>query len=216
MEIWLDTIKSETVLRAHATGLLTGITTNPSIVSSATVPLKKLLHHFLEIQKGPVAAQVVEETVEQMENEAQVLTALSKRVLVKIPCNEVGFKCMHRLQTKQIPFLATAVFTPLQALAALKLGAHYIAPYIGRIQDQGENPWHVLERILKAKQRYGYSGKIMAAGVRTVQDVESCLDVGVCAVTVRASIFEELMQEHPGVTHALKTFKTDWEKYALR
>jgi transaldolase len=213
MEIWLDSIHLETVTRAKSTGLLTGVTTNPSLVSAATSPLETLLNQLLELQSGPVAIQLMEESAPAMVKEAQSYFKKDARLLVKIPAHEEGWKCMQRLHQLHIPFLATAVFTPLQAVMALQLGAAYVALYVGRIQDGGNDPWAFLETILKAKSTYAYPGKIMAAGLRTLADAEKSLAVGVSAVTLRAPLFNELMQEHPGVTHALKTFKADWEKY---
>jgi len=205
MEIWLDTCDEDFIRRHSSLGVIEGVTTNPTIIRGQD--LKKLIPLLLEAQSGWVAVQVHSGSAQAMFNQAENLAAISSRILVKVPTHTEGLKCMGQLAQKQIPFLATAIFTPTQALLAFKTGATYLAPYIGRIEDEKKDPWTTLEAIQGLKNRYGYKSKILSASLRTPEAIERCAHLGLDAVTVRPALFEEWLTPPSGLVQSLKKWQ---------
>lgn len=212
MELWLDTHSLESIHRAKAMGILHGVTTNPSIVAASGRPLQDLLNDLLQLQTGPVAVQVIAADTQAMIKQAHALWQFSPRLIIKVPVTEAGLACMHALTQDAIPVMATAIFEPQQALLACKVGAAYLAPYIGRIRDQGTDPWLVLKEILNIKQNYAYPCKILGAGFRAKEDFTTCAALGVCAATIPEKIFQLLFLPSVGLTKALNDFTNDWQK----
>lgn len=205
MEIWLDTCDVD-FIRAHAAlGLIEGVTTNPTLMRGHD--LKQLIPQLLNAQSGWVAVQVPSGSAQEMLTQAESLASLSPRILVKVPTHTEGLKCMGQLAQKQIPFLATALFTTTQALLAFKTGATYLAPYVGRIEDEKKDPWTTLEAIQGLKIKYGFKGKILAASLRTPEAIERCAHLGLDAVTVRPTLFEEWLTPPPGLLKSLQEWQ---------
>lgn len=212
MELWLDTHSLESIRRAQAMGILHGVTTNPSIVAASGRPLHDLLLDLLHLQRGPVAVQVIAANAPDMIQQARTLSQLSPRLIIKVPVTEAGLACLYALSLEAIPSMATAIFEPQQALLACKAGAAYLAPYIGRIRDQGTDPWQVLKEIIDIKRHYAYSCKILGAGLRSKEDFTTCATMGVCATTLPEKVFQPLFHPSSGLTKALSDFTLDWQR----
>ena len=129
MEIWLDTADLKTLEQAKQMGILFGITTNPSIVAKSQWGMEELLEKLLQMQKGPVTAQVTADQAPAMIQQGEALFRFSNRMVIKVPVTAEGLKAIHALTEKKIPVMATAVFDPNQVLLAASAGAQYIAPY---------------------------------------------------------------------------------------
>ena len=188
------------------------MTTNPSIVAACGQPLHDLVKEILAMQQGPLAVQVIASDTKGMLQQAHALWNYSKRLIIKVPVTEAGLACMHQLKQSGIPIMATAVFEPQQALLAFKVGARYLAPYIGRIRDQGHDPRTVLEQIRQIKHHYTFDCKILGAGLRTQDDVTLCATLGLCAVTLPEKVFNPLFQPSEGLNKALTDFNKDWQR----
>lgn len=212
MEIWLDTSNVDFVSHASDLRILDGVTTNPSILALSSFSPEELIEKLLDAQKGMVAVQVLSDDVEEMCNEGRMLSAISKRILVKVPATKNGLRAIYALQSEGIPTLATAIFEPQQALLAFKAGASYLAPYLGRIADTGKNPLQVLSQMHSMKLRYGFKGKIMAASIRELPTAINCIEMGICAMTLYDKIFEAFVQDCEPTLQALEKFKEDWSK----
>lgn len=202
MEIWLDTCDVDYLRKIVPSGLIEGVTTNPSIVRGHD--LQVLIPEILQAQKGKLCIQV---NTTDFLAQATALSSISERILVKIPTHSEGLKCMQQLAESNIPFLATGIFTAAQALLAFKAGASYLAPYLGRILDEGDDPWSVLRSIQEIKRAYDYHGKVLAASLRSTNDVKKCAEMGLDAVTLRPSLFDEWLTPPTGLTKALQ----EWE-----
>lgn len=211
MEIWLDTTDESIITDAAERGILHGVTTNPTIVSQSGLSLEDLLERLLDIQDGPVAAQVVADTPEEIIRQAEMLTAHSPRVIVKVPVCEHGLKTIYRLTQSRIPVMATAVFNAEKALLALKAGAHYIAPYIGRMEDSGADASASLQLMQKICDNYAFEGKIIAAGIRSRHFVLFCAEHGIPAITINETIYSELIAEDKRTAEAVNQFHKDWQ-----
>jgi transaldolase len=212
MEIWLDSTDFETILEAVEMGILHGVTTNPSIIARSGLKPEDALKKLLDVQPGPVTMQVLGKTAEKMVEEAKKFHAFSKRIMVKIPSTKEGFKAMKVLSSLKIPVMATAVYTPLQALMAGTAGAEYIAFYLSRIADSGVDSIHVLNRIQDLKKHYHYPVKFLAASIRFYQQIEKCLENGIHAITIDEKLFRELAKDHPLTLERLESFERDWQK----
>lgn len=212
MEIWLDTINIPSVKKAKSLGILNGVTTNPSLLSGAKSPLKEVLIELLTHQEGPITAQVVASDCDEIVKQALALVEISRRIIVKIPFSVEGLKAIDILSHQGIVTMATVIFTPQQALLAAKAGAQYIAPYLGRMEANGIDPWNTLETMLKIYKNYEFSTKILAASIRDVSQVIRCAEMGVHAVTLKDQVFEQLLETDPMTHQGISQFAVDWEK----
>lgn len=194
MEIWLDTCDESYIHSISPLGILEGVTTNPTILRGQSIQF--ILPALLKAQPGKVALQVTDADAESMFNQALQFHLISPRILIKVPTHTEGLKCMHRLAEKKIPFLATAIFTPLQSLLAFKVGAAYLAPYVGRAQDIGVDPLYLLKSMQSIKNVYGFKGKVLAASLRSLTLVETCSELGIEAVTLRPALLEEWLMSY--------------------
>lgn len=212
MEIWLDTSNVELILQAKELGILQGVTTNPTILSLSKISPEELINKLLKAQNGLVAVQALSNNVKEICSEAKALSAVSNRILVKIPVTKNGLGAIYALKQEGIPTLATTIFEPRQALLAFKAGASYLAPYLGRIADTGKNPLQVLSEMQSMKNHYGFGGKIMGAGIRDLNTALNCVEIGICAMTLSEKVFNEFLDDYEPTLHALEKFSEDWSK----
>lgn len=212
MEIWLDTINFTLIKRAKEMGLLHGVTTNPSILATSKKSPEDTLDTIVELQSGPVTIQVTEETHEKMIDQAKVFCDLSDQVIVKVPVTEEGLITIAHLNHLEIPTMATVIFTPMQALLAAQAGASYLAPYLSRIEDAGKDGIETLKIMVELMERYKFETKVLAASIRSVEQIAQCSKIGVHAITVKEEIFETLTETHPLTLESAKRFSADWKK----
>lgn len=210
MEIWLDTLNQQLITDAVNRGVLHGVTTNPTIVGKSQKTLDDVVEMLLDAQDGPIAVQVVADNPEEMIRQAEILTSHSPRVIVKVPVSNQGLLAIHTLTSKRIPVMATAVFDPLQALLALKAGAHYIAVYTGRIEERGVNPKATLSVIQQMIDNCASDTKIIAAGVKSKDFILFCIEQHIAAITLNDTVYKDLILDHPGTTDAIEKFDHDW------
>jgi transaldolase len=210
MELWLDTSNVNLVTNANGFGILQGVTTNPTILTQSKMCPQDLIYKLLEAQKGLVAIQVLAHNEEEICDQAKVLSAISDRILVKIPVTQNGIRAISALSQEGVLTLATAIFTLQQALLAFKAGASYLAPYLGRIADTGKNPIQVVSKMISLKKNYGFNGKIMGAGIRDLTTTMECIEIGICAITLSEKIFNEFVEDYEPTLLALEKFSKDW------
>lgn len=210
MEFWLDTIDLSVIEKAASMGLLHGVTTNPSLLSKAQNPLAAI-HSILNVQNGPLAVQVTESTTQEMIAQGKKLRQASSRIIVKVPVTQGGWEAMHLLSKENIPVMATAIFHPAQALLAARTGASYVAPYFTRMLKAGDNPLIQIEAMKKMFGHYHLPVKILAANPKTVEQVRSCAELGVEAVTIREDLFADLTDTHELTAHAIEQFLDEWK-----
>lgn len=208
MDIWLDTTDEKLVTLGSQLGILKGVTTNPSLIAQSENNLEKNIDTLLKCQRGPIAVQVTAVDHSGIIEQAETLRDYSERIIVKIPVTQEGIKAMASLSHLQFPMMATAVFTPYQALFACQVGAAYIAPYYSKIS----NPLDVLEGIVLMMDRYGFETELVVASIKTMEDLDDCFHFGVDAVTLKKSLFEEFIADQSGTFEALDLFSKDWKK----
>lgn len=211
MDIWLDSTNIRTVQKAVRFGLLSGVTTNPSLIAQAHRDLEEVLEDLLHHQEGPVTAQVVSEETLEMVQQGQNLYSMSNRLIIKVPVTKNGLEAIHLLSRQGIPTMATVIYHPRQALMAALAGANYAAPYLGRIEKAGEDPWEMLRRIVQMYQTYRLKTKILGASLQTVEHVLQCADAGIYGVTVKDELFEKLIESDPLTQKGVEQFAIDWK-----
>lgn len=216
MKIWLDTSNIHTVERANRLGILFGVTTNPTIVANSQRGLEELLEDLLRVQKGPVTAQVVADTAEEMIEQGQHLFSLSNRLIVKVPVTQEGLEAIHGLSSRGIPIMATVVFTPQQALMAALAGADYVAPYINRMANAGIDPWAALSSMSHIFRQNEIQTKILGASIKQIEQIMKCAEIGIHGVTISDNVFEKLIEDEPLTLQAVQQFAETTAIHARR
>ncbi|MGE0197383.1 MAG: transaldolase family protein [Simkaniaceae bacterium] len=208
MEIWLDTTDIKTIQLGRKLGVLSGVTTNPSLISESGHNLEEVLKEILKAQSKPVTVQVTAPDHQTIVEQAETLRDYSERIIVKIPVTQEGLKAMTALSHLQFPIMATAIFSANQALFACRAGAKYLAPYYSRMNM----PLETLEGINFILDRYNFDAKMVVASLKSLEDIQDCLDFGVDAVTLKKELFEEFLADHPTTFESLDRFSRDWKK----
>jgi transaldolase len=209
MQIWLDTTDIPTLEKALRLGILHGVTTNPSMLISNP---RETLKTLLAAQPGPVAVEVFEDMVPSMVSQGKALYDFSPRIVVKVPVTERGMEAIHSLSKEQIPLMASAIVQPTQALVAALAGAGWVAPYFSRIMKAGDNPLSQLEAVKKIIASYQLRTRILAVNPKTVEQIKSCAEIGIDAVTIREDVFRDLIETHELTAHAVEQYADDWKK----
>ncbi len=211
MKIWLDTTNIAAIGAATDLGVLFGVTTNPELAAQSGKSLEDLLQSLLDAQEGPVTAQVVACNTQEMVRQGQTLNAFSARIIVKIPVTQDGLKAIHLLSEQNIPTMATVIFQPHQALMAALAGADYAAPYLGQIEQRGQNPWDVLTSISQMFQHYKLKTEILAASLRSLEYVQKCAEMGISNITVKEPLFRQMIATVPATQEKVDHFAQVWE-----
>lgn len=211
MELWLDTIDLDIIKNAQETGILTGVTTNPSILSTADTPPETKLKQLLDSQPGFVAAQVIANDFAGMVTQAKRLALLDeKRIIIKIPVTADGLRAMAILSREDITTMATAIFESSQVFLSAKAGAKYAAPYLSKIEDITGRSFDVLKEMLQIISQQQYSLKILAASINSVDQVVNCAKLGVQAITLPAMVYQSLLSTYAFTEKSLISFSRDW------
>lgn len=203
MELWLDTIETAAIEKAHELEILDGITTNPSILSQAKESHDKVIEHLLNIQESPIAIQL---TSANPFEEGMALYRYSPRIIVKVPATQENYLAMRQLTDAGVRVMATAIYEPQQAYLALKLGVEYAAFYYGKILEGGKDPLELLRTVQAFKKNEGFDGKLLAAGIRSVDQFNQIALQGCDAITLPARIFNELISTPSAVKKILQEF----------
>lgn len=211
MEIWLDTINTTLIQEAALSGLISGVTTNPAILSES-FDVADTLKTLLNLQEGYVAIQVIAARTKEMVEEGEKFFALSNRIIVKIPVNREGLMAIHQLVQRGVPVLGTAIIHPKQAYLAAKLGAVYVAPYFSHIAKTGVNPCDVLETIRKIFQMQNLKTKIMVASVKQIESILQGAEMGIDAVTLKDEVYTKFLENDPLSEACTNALNLQWRK----
>ncbi len=212
MKIFLDTANLEEIKTAKELGFLDGITTNPTLLSKECqgAPKEHLLK-ICELAKVPVSAEVIAKDYEGMVKEGTELSKLSEHIIVKLPLTDEGLRAGRALIYEGIKINITLCFSPNQALLAAKIGATYVSPFIGRLDDKGQDGIKIIEEIKTIYKNYNFKTYILVASIRhPIHVLKAALSGADCA-TMPFSVFEKLFQ-HPLTDLGLQQFTQDWKK----
>lgn len=211
MKFFIDTANIEEIKKANELGLLDGVTTNPSLVAREGREFKDLIKEICTIVDGPVNGEVVSMDAEGMVSEARELAKIADNMVIKIPLIKEGLKAVKILSGEGIKTNVTLCFSAVQALMAAKAGADYISPFVGRIDDLGQNGMEIIEQITTIYEAYGYETEIIVASIRNPLHVLDAAMMGADISTIPYKVMEQLIK-HPLTDIGLKKFLADWEK----
>ena len=215
MKFFLDTANIDEIKRINDLGLCDGVTTNPSIIKKEGKDFETIVKEIASIVDGPVSAEVTSYTYHEMVEEARKLSAWKENIVVKIPMTEDGLKAINTLSKEGIKTNCTLIFSVSQGIMAMKAGATYISPFMGRIDDMGESGKKLIENLRKIIDIYGYESEIIAASIRHINHLEQAALAGSHIATIPGSIFEKLWT-HPLTTAGIESFKKDWDAFQNR
>ncbi|MGB2278449.1 MAG: fructose-6-phosphate aldolase [Flavobacteriales bacterium] len=215
MRFFIDTAKLDNIKEAQSLGILNGVTTNPSLMAKEGIKGKdNILEHYktiCEIVDGDVSAEVISTDFEGMILEGQELALLNPQIVVKIPMIEEGIKAIRYFSDKGIKTNCTLVFSLGQALIAAQAGATYVSPFIGRLDDNGQDGIQIVKSIVDMFEKQNYQTKVLAASIRNKNHIEECAKIGAHVVTAPLSAIKELIT-HTLTDIGLKKFLDDYAK----
>jgi len=210
MKFFLDTGNVEEVRRAAALGVLDGVTTNPTLLAKEGKPFREALLEMCQLV-DIVNGEVVATDAEGMIAEGHELAALHPNIVVKIPMTTEGFKAIKALRQDGIRINVTLVFSPAQALLVAKAGAYFVSPFLGRLDDIGQDGMQLLREIVAVYRAQNFKTEILAASLRHPMHVIEAAKLGAEIATMPFKVFEQLFQ-HPLTDKGLAAFLKDWEK----
>lgn len=210
MKFFVDTGDFKEIEELSQTGLLDGVTTNPSLVAKSGRDFKELIAEICKIVPGPVSAEVTATDYDGMIKEAEVLRKIADNVAVKVPLTMDGLKACKRLTSDGTMVNVTLCFTPNQALLAAKVGATFISPFIGRLDDINLDGMELIENIRTIYDNYAFATEILAASIRSPNHVTQAALAGADVATMPAAVVRKLA-DHPLTVSGLAAFVKDFK-----
>ncbi len=211
MKFFIDTADIGEIRDAAAMGLIDGVTTNPSLVAKTGRTFREVLLEICDVVKGPVSAEVVTTTCDEMMKEARELAALRPNIVVKIPLIAEGLKAVQLCAEEGIRTNVTLCFSAAQALLAAKAGASYISPFVGRLDDIAHSGMEMVADIVQIYNNYGYDTEVLVASVRHPMHLIEAARMGAHVATIPHKVLLQLVK-HPLTDIGLERFLADWEK----
>lgn len=210
MKIFMDTANVEEIARFVDWGVVYGVTTNPSLVAKSGRTQAEVIPEIASMVEGPVSAEVISTECAGMVAEARKLAQIADNIVVKIPCIAEGLKAVKILTGEGIKTNVTLVFSMSQALLAASAGATYVSPFIGRLDDIGEDGVLLVENIVKAFQLYGIKTQVIAASIRNLEHVDKVMLTGCHIATIPTKVLEQMIN-HPLTDKGLAQFMADYQ-----
>ena len=210
MKLFLDTADINEIAKLNETGLVDGITTNPSLIAKSGRNILQTIEEICSIVSGPVSAEVTAIDYAGMIKEGKRLAEIASNVTVKLPLTTDGLKACSNLTEQNILVNVTLCFSTAQALLAAKAGASFISPFVGRLDDIGSDGMKLISEIVAVYSNYNFSTEILVASVRGVQHIVDAALLGADVATIPPKIMSQ-MYKHPLTDKGLEDFLIDWE-----
>jgi len=211
MKIFLDTANVEEIKKINEFGILDGVTTNPTLLSKEGDEPIKVIKKICKIVNGPVSVEVISTTADEMVNEAKEIAKIDKKIVVKIPMTPDGLKAVKTLSANGIKTNMTLIFSPLQALLAMKAGASFVSPFIGRLDDISHYGMEIVSDICKIIENYRFKTEVIVASIRhPIHVLEAALH-GAHIATIPYKVIEQMFK-HPLTDIGLDKFLKDWRE----
>ena len=205
MKLFIDTANIEDIRQASQWGVISGVTTNPSLIAKEGRKLEDVIKEITTLVDGPISAEVDESTSEVMVAQAKELVKIHKNIVIKLPMTPDGIKACSELTSLGIKTNVTLVFSVPQALMACEAGATYISPFTGRVDDFGESGADLIERIMVMINNYGYESQVIAASIRNLAHVEQASLAGADIATIPFAVLKKMFC-HPLTDAGLDIF----------
>lgn len=211
MKFFLDTANIDEIRDVASTGILDGITTNPTLISREGNTFEDQLLKICSIVNGPVSAETVSRDAAGMIDEGRHLAKLHSNIVVKCPMTKEGLKATKTLSDEHIRVNVTLVFSAPQAIMAAKAGAYFVSPFVGRLDDIGENGMDLIKTIVTIFNNYEFKTEVLVASIRNPIHVVLAGLMGADICTMPAKVFDQLLK-HPLTDKGVEQFLKDWEK----
>jgi len=211
MKIFLDTANIDEIRDAASFGALDGVTTNPSLMSKESGDYMEMLAEICDIVRGPVSAEVVAEESEEMVRQGRKFAKISEHIVVKIPLLPEGMKAVRALSAEDIKTNVTLCFSANQGLLVAKAGATYVSPFVGRIDDMGQDGMELVAELVEIYENYAFPTQVLAASLRHTRHVLDSAKIGADVATIPYKVLMQ-MYKHPLTDAGLEKFNADWER----
>ena len=211
MELYIDTANLKDIKEAHALGILDGVTTNPSLIAKEGVDYGVRLAEICEVVQGPVSAEVIATEHREMIAEGKERAKIASNIVVKLPTTVDGLRACKALSDEGIKTNMTLCFQPLQAMMVAKAGAYLVSPFIGRLDDIGEDGTQLIASIRAIYDNYGFETKVLAASIRHPKHMLECALIGADVATLPLSVIKQMMN-HPLTDSGIERFLADYNK----
>jgi transaldolase len=211
MELFLDTASVAEIREAAAWGVISGVTTNPTLVAREGRDFHSILKEISCLVDGPISAEVISLEPEGILKEARALAGISPNIVIKIPVTPTGLQAVSRLAGEGIRVNVTLVFSALQALLAARAGAAFVSPFIGRIDDVGQDGMEVLADIMEVFANYDFSTRVIAASIRHPRHVLEAARLGADIATLPFAVLQQMFK-HPLTDQGIARFLEDWSR----
>lgn len=211
MKLFVDTGNLKDVEALAQLGILDGVTTNPSLLAKESGDYRQILKQICQTVKGPVSAEVVTTAAADMITEGKGLAKIDDHIVVKVPFTKDGVKACKALASDGIRVNVTLIFSPTQAWLAAKVGAAYVSPFVGRLDDVGTSGMHLVREIVDIFDNADFATEVLVASVRSPIHVVEAARMGADVVTAPAAVIEQCFK-HPLTDIGLERFLKDWEK----
>lgn len=212
MKLFLDTAHLTDLETAMGWGILEGVTTNPSLAAKEGLEFPDLIKAITDLVPGPVSAEVTAEQPDEMVAQGKDLAAIADNVVIKVPLTREGITAGARLVEAGIPINVTLVFSSTQAILAARIGATFVSPFLGRVDDIGNSGIGLLREIVEIYAVQGYDTEVLAASLRSPQHVVDSARVGADIATMPFAVMNKLF-DHPLTDIGIDRFGADWEAY---
>jgi transaldolase len=209
MKLFADTADTKILKDLMATGMMDGVTTNPSIIAKSGRNLAEVIAEICEICPGPISAEVVSSKAEDMVAEGRFLAKIAENVVIKVPLTRDGLIATRVFTDEGLETNVTLCFSAAQALLAAKAGATYVSPFLGRLDDVGASGLDLIHQIRQLYDNFSFDTQILSASVRSTTHVTDVALAGSDCATIPPKLFEELYK-HPLTDKGLEAFMADW------
>jgi transaldolase len=211
MKFFIDTANVKEIREAASLGVVDGVTTNPSLIAKEGRDFRQVINEICSIVDGPISAEAVSLEAEKMVVEGEDLAKIHKNVVVKLPMTRDGLKATKVLAGKGIKVNMTLVFSPTQALLAAKVGAAYVSPFVGRLDDISHYGMDLVRQIMAIYNNYGYATEVIVASIRNPLHVVDAAMAGAHIATIPFNVIDQLAK-HPLTDIGIEKFLADWKK----
>ena len=210
MKLFIDTANVDEIREVNEWGVISGVTTNPSLFAKEGRDFKEVIHEIASIVNGPISAEVISLEKDGMVKEARELSKIHPNIVIKIPMTKEGLKAVRVLNEEGIKTNVTLVFSANQALLAAKAGATYVSPFIGRLDDIGNEGMDIIHDIVQIFDIHGIDTQVIAASIRHPIHVTEAAKAGAHIATIPYKVFNQMVS-HPLTDIGIKKFLKDWE-----
>lgn len=212
MQFFIDTADLNEIKKAHAMGVLDGVTTNPSLIAKTGKPFHDVIREICELVDGPISAEVVSTDYEGIIREGRELAKMHKNIVVKVPLLVEGLKAVKTFSDEGIKTNVTLCFSPTQALLAAKAGATYISPFVGRLDDLAQDGMQLIADIVQIYGNYpNLTTEVLVASIRHPLHMAQAAKLGADVATLPPAVIRQLIK-HPLTDRGLEAFLADWKK----